>query len=320
MIGPEVTFRSPLLPAAPDAIAGFVVGAVYDRQADIHDRFGGQRQYGISTPQGQPYIFLFSGATGSRHGYFDYYDEDGVFHYFGEGQKGDMRMERGNLAIRNHLRTGRRLLVFKSLGGGRQRFVGEFVYEDHDVIPDHPDSDGRLRNAIVFRLRPVHDHPGADPELQLPALLGAESVGATERQAIVKLRVKQQLFRRRLSVLERACRLTGIDDLRFLRASHIKPWRDASDDERIDPHNGLLLTPSADLLFDKGWISFRSDGRLIVSERLPGQVREKLGVDVRDGRKCGTFTPRQTEFLEYHRDCVYGRTELQEGLIQVLFD
>lgn len=108
--------------------------------------------------------------------------------------------------------------------------------------------------------------------------------------------------------------------MRFLRASHIKPWRDASDDERIDPHNGLLLTPSADLLFDKGWISFRSDGRLIVSERLPGQVREKLGVDVRDGRKCGTFTPRQTEFLEYHRDCVYGRTELQEGLIQVLFD
>src|SRR5690606_14245603 len=99
----------------------------------IHDRFGGQRQYGISTPQGQPYIFLFSGATGSRHGYFDYYDEDGVFHYFGEGQKGDMRMERGNLAIRDHLRTGRRLLVFKSLGGGRQRFVGEFVYEDHDV-------------------------------------------------------------------------------------------------------------------------------------------------------------------------------------------
>src|SRR5690606_41732257 len=54
-------------------------------------------------------------------------------YYFGEGQKGDMRMERGNLAIRDHLRTGRRLLVFKSLGGGRQRFVGEFVYEDHDV-------------------------------------------------------------------------------------------------------------------------------------------------------------------------------------------
>lgn len=315
-----MAFRRSLLTAAPDKIAGFVVGAVYDRQSDIHDRFGGQRQSGISTPQSQPFIFLFSGAAGSQHGYLDYYDENGVFHYFGQGQRGDMRMGRGNLAIRDHIRSGKRLFVFKSLGPRRQRFVGEFVYEDHDVIPDHPDSDGRLRNAIVFRLQPVHDDPGADPELQLAALLDTEALGATERQAIATLRVKQQLFRRRLSVLERACRLTGIDDLRFLRASHIKPWRDASDVERIDPHNGLLLTPSADLLFDKGWISFRQDGRLIVSERLPDQARERLGLDVQNGRQCGVFTTTQADYVEYHRDCIFGRQDIQEGLMQVLFD
>lgn len=312
--------RSRLIVGVPDAVAGFVVGAVYDRQRDIHDRFGGQRQYGISTPSGQPYIFLFSGSTGSRHGYFDYYDEDGIFHYFGEGQKGDMRMDRGNLAIRDHLRSGKHLLVFKSLGGGRQRFVGEFVYEDHDVIPGHPDSDGRPRNAIVFRLRPVHDDPGADPELQLPSLLASDQMGPTEKQAIATLRVKQQLFRRRLSVLERACRLTGIDDLRFLRASHIKPWRDASDVERVDPYNGLLLTPSADLLFDKGWVSFRDDGRLIVSARLPTQVRQRLGIDVTEGRNCGAFSTEQAGYLEYHRDCIFGRTDLQESLLPALLD
>lgn len=312
--------RSRLIASAPDAVAGFVVGAVYDRQRDIHDRFGGQRRYGISTPSGQPYIFLFSGSSGSRHGYFDNYDENGIFHYFGEGQQGDMRMDRGNLAIRDHLKSGKRLLVFKSLGGGRQRFVGEFVYQGHDVIPGHPDSLGEPRNALIFRLRPVHDDPGADPELQLPSLLAADQMGPTEKQVIAKLRLKQQLFRRRLSVLERACRLTGIDDLRFLRASHIKPWRDASDGERIDPHNGLLLTPSADLLFDRGWVTFRDDGRLIVSRRLPEQVREKLGIDVSEGRKCGTFSAKQAEYLEYHRDCIFGRPELQESLLPALLD
>lgn len=315
-----MSWSSRLAVGAPDSVAGFVVGGVYDRTRDIHDRFGGQRQYGISTPSGQPFVFLFSGSSGSRHGYFDYYDEDGIFHYFGEGQKGDMRMERGNLAIRNHIHTGKRLLVFKSLGGGRQRFVGEFVYSDYDVIPGHPDSVGQLRNAIVFRLRPRFDDPGADPELQLPSLLDADQMGATEREAVVVLRAKQQLFRRRLSVVESACRLTGIDDLRFLRASHIKPWRDASEGERIDPNNGLFLTPSADLLFDRGWLSFRKDGRLILSGKLPSQVKAKLGIDLREGRSCGVFTQSQGEYLAYHRDCIFDRSTGQEGLLSSLFD
>ncbi len=315
-----MTLAGPLGLGVPDSVAGFVVGGVYDRTRDIHDRYGGQRQYGISTPSGSPYIFLFSGSSGSRHGYFDYYDEDGVFHYFGEGQIGDMRMERGNLAIRNHLKTGKHLLVFKSLGGGRQRFIGEFVYEDHDVIPGHPDSEGRLRNAIVFRLRPKFDDPGADPELQLPSLLNVDQMSPTEREAVVVLRAKQQLFRRRLSVVERACRLTGVDDLRFLRASHIKPWRDASDGERIDPNNGLLLTPSADHLFDRGWLSFRSDGRLIVSGKLPEQVTAKLGIDLREGRSCGPFTELQANYLAYHRDCVFDQPAYQESSLPALLD
>src|SRR5690554_6381066 len=100
-----------------------------------------------------------------------------------------MRMDRGNLAIRENVLTGKRLDVFKALGGGRHRFVREFVYQEHDIVPDHPYSEGNLRNSIVFRLRPVKDDPGLDPELQLPALLDVDTLTPTEKQTLATVRV-----------------------------------------------------------------------------------------------------------------------------------
>lgn len=80
------------------------------------------------------------------------------------------------------------------------------------------------------------------------------------------------------------------------------------------------LMPSADLLFDHGWISFKDDGRLIVASRLPEPVSEKLGLDLADGRQCGTFTNEQASFLDYHRDSIFGHPDAQDGLIGRLFD
>lgn len=287
------------------SVAGFVVGAVYNRQQDIHKRFGGRWQYGIAPSPGHPYIFLFSSNAGRRHGYYDSYDDDGMLHYFGEGQTDDMEMRGNNLAVRDHRALGKRLLVFRLLGEGYYRFLGEFDYTGDYSVPSHPGSDGQPRRAIVFKLRPLNDCPGADPELYLPVLLEAAGIEGAERRAIENFSETQRLFRKRVSLLEVGCRLTGVGDLRFLRASHIKPWQAANDAERVDPHNGLLLTPSADLLFSRGWITFRENGRLLVSTRLPSQVRESIGIRLEDERKCGTFTRSQAAYLEYHRDCVF---------------
>src|SRR5690606_18728044 len=114
--------------------------------------------------------------------------------------------------------------------------------------------------------------------------------------------------------------LTDVYDLRFLRASHIKPWAASDDSERVDRNNGPLLTPSADLLFDHGWISFGDSGKLLVSNGLPGEITEKTGLDLTAGRDCGAFTAEQTRFLEYHRDCVFGQRELQDRLTYGQFD
>lgn len=231
-----------------------------------------------------------------------------------------MEFVRGNKAIHDHVHDGKQLLVFQALGGGVHRFQGEFVCIGFDIVPNTPDRSGRLRNAIVFRLQPVHDDIGEELYTTPVPFLDVGSIGSTTRQVLTTVRTKQDLFRRRLTTVERGCRLTGVYDLRFLRASHIKPWAASNDSERTDENNGLLLTPSADLLFDHGWLSFKDDGRLLVASGLPDQVTEKIGIDLTNGRTCGVFSPAQGSFLEYHRDCVFGQRQYQQELSYELFD
>ena len=87
----------------------------------------------------------------------------------------------------------------------------------------------------------------------------------TERQAIVLARRGQGLFKTRVMSLERACRITGVDRVEHLRASHCKPWRDSTNEERLDGENGLLLTPSIDHLFDRGFLAFEDNEQVIIS-------------------------------------------------------
>src|SRR6185503_5041613 len=91
------------------------------------------------------------------------------------------------------------------------------------------------------------------------------AIPATEREAIITARRGQGLFKQRVMLIENRCRITHVDNAAHLRASHCKPWRDSTNDERLDGENGLLLTPSIDHLFDRGFISFENSGRLIIS-------------------------------------------------------
>lgn len=123
---------------------------------------------------------------------------------------------------------------------------------------------------------------------------------ATEREAVVKARRGQGLFRQNVASVEAACRITRVSNPVYLIASHIKPWRHASNDERVSGHNGLMLAPHADFLFDRGFISF-GEGRLIVSPVADEKSLLKLGVDVDRPPDVGTFSAEQERFLEFHR-------------------
>lgn len=136
----------------------FVVGQVYNRRNDLHGRYDGQQQGGISTPAKYPFIFLFTGASGSEYGYRDEFQTDGTFWYTGEGQRGDMSMVRGNRAIRDHATDGNELHLFEAIGEGEVRYLGRSYYLDHHW-EERRDASDRLRRAIVFELEV---DPGGD--------------------------------------------------------------------------------------------------------------------------------------------------------------
>lgn len=66
----------------------------------------------------------------------------------------------------------------------------------------------------------------------------------TEKNALIKARRGQGLFRQNVARIERFCRVTHVDRPKHLIASHIKPWRESNNRERLFEGNGLLLTPT----------------------------------------------------------------------------
>lgn len=137
------------------------------------------------------------------------------------------------------------------------------------------------------------------------------SLTETQRQTLVLARRGQGLFRERVHALETFCRVTRVDRAEHLRASHCKPWRVATNDERLDENNGLMLTPTIDHLFDRGFISFRDNGELLVSPVAHKPSLERMGVPTQRPVSSDRFRVSQRVFLEYHRDEVFLRSRLR---------
>lgn len=139
----------------------------------------------------------------------------------------------------------------------------------------------------------------------------------TIKQTVIQARRGQGVFRKNVEARERSCRLTGITNPSLLIASHIKPWRVCKTaTERLDGANGLLLTPDADHLFDRGFISFGEAGEVIVSPRVPDEDMRRLGFDQLVRQRFGVSEPpsvwrtepfdtAQNPYLAYHRSEVF---------------
>jgi putative restriction endonuclease len=132
----------------------------------------------------------------------------------------------------------------------------------------------------------------------------ATTLQETEKQSLIQARRGQGLFRANVQRIESHCRITKVQRPEHLIASHCKPWRDSTNDERLDGENGLLLTPTIDHLFDKGFISFEGNGRLIISPVAHQPSLIKMGIDVDHRVNVGAFSEGQRRFLGYHQENV----------------
>jgi hypothetical protein len=143
------------------------------------------------------------------------------------------------------------------------------------------------------------------PAASAPAPDGGGVDAATTRQALAAARMGQGRFRAQLeSRWKGACAVLGIVVREVLRASHMKPWQDSTDAERLNPANGLLLAAHLDALFDRGLISFADDGRMLISRSVKQADRELLAIP--SGLRL-KLRPAELRFLAYHRDNVFRR-------------
>jgi len=156
-------------------------------------------------------------------------------------------------------------------------------------------------NYLREELAPVTDKD-LDDSIQYE-ILAKGIQGDLEKVQITKARRGQGIFRTNVRLVEHSCRLTGVENIKHLRASHIKPWKDSSGVEKIDGNNGLLLSPHVDHLFDRGFISFKNSGDLIFSNQLNPLVLNQWSLTHK--LNVGSFNLRQSEFLEFHRDVVF---------------
>jgi len=195
----------------------------------------------------------------------------------------------------------------KANGGGKEFYLTKLSPEFAGIIIDALGAPGR---ACRDEARHLNLHDSTEKfanavEEEVEQYMAEKvridiEIPETTRLAIVKARVGQGIFRDEVSKVEKHCRLTGVEDADHLVASHIKPWKDSDNRERLSGQNGLMLTPTPDHLFDKGFISFGDDGRLLYAARVNREALAKMKVP-EEGFSAGRFSPSQLEFLRYHR-------------------
>ena len=131
------------------------------------------------------------------------------------------------------------------------------------------------------------------------------SIETTERDALVKSRLGQGIFRQSLIDYWQGCAVSDCDVIPILRASHIKPWRSSTNEERLDHYNGLLLAPNLDAVFDSGYISFDRYGKIMLSTSLSPKDAYSLHLSPKMKIHSKRLSGNHQAYLEFHRDCVF---------------
>lgn len=157
-----------------------------------------------------------------------------------------------------------------------------------------------LNKFLAFINSDYHKRIADSIITEIKAVENDNTIKVTEKDSIVKSRIGQGIFRKGLIEYWHGCAISQCPLTWMLIASHIKPWRDADNQERLDPYNGLLLLPNYDKLFDLGYISFNSKGKIMYSRLLDKFDRETIGLT--NNLHLVKLEEQHLKYLKYHND------------------
>jgi hypothetical protein len=279
------------------------IGQGYDRKALAHQwGLAGFQAIGrgVFTPKGANEIFLF--VTRERLGwmtpYKNFLDEDLLFW---DGEKGHRSDER----IANAARRGEDIhLFYRDQRHTPFTYHGRVMLVRWDRHTDRPSEFVFNVVAIVPELEPAAAHQLAEDPADY-AVISEAGVSGIDRAVVAKTRgIAQRLFRGNLLRLWRgSCAVTRVQEPRVLRSSHIKPWVKSNVREKVDHFNGLLLIPNLDALFNEGLISFRDNGRIMISAQWQPTDQRRMHITP-DLQLCALHS-QSRPYLEFHRDAVF---------------
>nr|WP_283106549.1 HNH endonuclease [Shewanella submarina] len=176
-------------------------------------------------------------------------------------------------------------------------YYGQVLLKTHQIHTTSP-------SQFIFSLINDERRPDIFEDIEIHQR-EFKALEQTEKEAVVKSRIGQGVFRERVIELWGSCAVTDLANTSMLRASHIKPWRDSSNQERLDPMNGLLLQPNLDHLFDLGFITFDGQGVIMFSPTLSSDDIQKLGLT--PSTRLRKLPDQLAHYLDYHRTSVFKR-------------
>jgi len=184
------------------------------------------------------------------------------------------------------------------------KFEAELDFLDFDFF-EAIDTNNNKRIAIKFFFKRTEKYLNYESMVHEPSIPIERNFitnipNETEREGLVTSRVGQGAYRK--SILFRwsfKCAVTNYQGKEILIASHIVPWKDSTNEERMDVNNGILLSPNYDALFDQNLISFENNGKIILSESLSKTNYQNIGVTGTE--KIRNFSADNNHYLERHR-------------------
>ncbi|WP_243765237.1 HNH endonuclease [Bacillus arachidis] len=233
-----------------------------------------------------------------------------IYHYTGMGQTGDQKMSGQNLTLAESDQNGVEIHFFEVMKQREYTYRGQVELAGAPYQDQQKGQDERQRLVWIFPLRlkdsnvkftKLSSTTNGKQELQdeFKEIQQVENlpISITEKERLIKSRIGQGKFKKLLLGRECKCALCGVTDPRVLIASHIKPWSESTNEERLDVNNGLLLCPNHDALFDKHLISFDGRGKIVISETLNEMVRTFMNLN---DRMQVNLTAEQLNYMQDH--------------------